>query len=129
MPIHVRISHTDRLAVAVAHGTISADEFQKAVQEFAQSGALHYRKIIDVTAANTTADLERLKALMLFMRAQPDAARRGPLAFVVDGSRGDIIRELAAIGEQGERPIGIFTSLHEARRWLNETSEISPKRQ
>ncbi|MFZ5783517.1 MAG: hypothetical protein ACOY4R_25250 [Pseudomonadota bacterium] len=128
MPIHVRISHTDRLAIAVAHGTITAAEFQEAVKEFAQSGALHYRKIIDVTAANTTVDLERLKALVHFMRAQPDSARRGPLAFVVDGSRGEIVRDLAAISEAGERPIGIFTSLHDARRWLDETSAIAPKR-
>ena len=30
MPIHVRISHHDRLVVAVAHGTITAEELQNA---------------------------------------------------------------------------------------------------
>ncbi len=128
MPIHVRIAHHDRLAIAVGHGHITAEEFQKAVQEFAESGALHYRKIIDVTAANTTADFERLKALLTFMRAQPDAGRRGPLAFVVDGTRGNIVRELAGLGEEGERPVGVFTSLHDARRWLDDISTIQPKR-
>lgn len=128
MPIHVRVSHPDRLVVAVGHGTISADEFQEAVRSFIQQGALHYRKIIDVAAANTTADMERLKGLLAMVRAAPNAAERGALAFVVDANRGDIVRELAAMNDEGERPVRVFTSLHEARRWLDEVSAAAFKR-
>ena len=120
MPIHVRVSHPDRLIVAVAHGTISAGEFQEAVRSFVQQGALHYRKIIDVAAANTTADIEHLKGLLAMARAAPNAAERGPLAFVVDGGRGELVRELAGMRDEGERPVQVFTNLHEARRWLDE---------
>ena len=84
-----------------------------AVREAVEQGALHYRKIIDVAAANTDADMERL---------------RQPLAFVVDGKRGDTVRELAAASEEGERPVRVFTSLHEARKWLDEVSRIEFKR-
>ncbi len=128
MPIHVRISHPDRLVVAVGHGTITAEEFLNAVREFIDQGALHYRKIIDVAAANSEADMPRLKALFELMRAQPNAAQRGPLAFVIDGKRGDRVRELATTAEEGERPIRVFTSLHEARRWLDEVYRIELKR-
>jgi len=48
MPIHIRISHHDRLVVAVAHGTITGQELMDAVRESVEQGALHYRKIIDV---------------------------------------------------------------------------------
>lgn len=89
---------------------------------------MHYRKIVDVAAANSTADMDRLKALMLFARSAPNAAERGPVAFVVDAKRGEAVRELATMNEEGERPIAVFTSLHEARRWLDEIYKIQAKR-
>ena len=128
MPVHVRISHHDRLVVAVAHGTITGEEFLNAVRESVEQGALHYRKIIDVAAANTDADMERLKQLLVLARNSPQAAQRGPLAFVVDRNRGDLVRELAALTEEGERPIRVFTNLHEARKWLDEIFKIELKR-
>jgi hypothetical protein len=128
MPIHVRISHHDRLLVAVAHGTISGEEFLNAVRESVEQGALHYRKIIDVAAANTDADMERLKQLLVLARNSPQGAQRGPVAFVVDGKRGDTVRELAAFTEEDERPARVSTSLHEARKWLDEIFKIELKR-
>ena len=116
MPIHVRISHHDRLVVAVAHGTITGEEFLNAVRESVEQGALHYRKIIDVAAANTDADMERLKQLLVLARNSPQAAQRGPLAFVVDGKRGDkearyerVAQALAAAQRSGLRRIGFIT--------------------
>ena len=44
-----------------------------------QQDALHYRKLIDVAAANTTADLANLKSLLEMARAAPKAAERGAL--------------------------------------------------
>jgi hypothetical protein len=124
MPIHVRISHHDRLLVAVGHGTISAEELMNAVREAVEQGALHYRKLIDVAACNTDADMPRLKQLLVMARNSPQAAQRGPLAFVVDGKRGDTVRELAELSEEGERPVRVFTNLHEARKWLDEMFKI-----
>lgn len=128
MPIHVRISHHDRLLVAVAHGTISPEELLNAVREAVEQGALHYRKILDVAAANSEADLPLLKQLITMARNSPQSAQRGPLAFVIDGKRGDTVRELAEFIEEGERPIRVFTNLHEARKWLDEVFKIEMKR-
>jgi len=128
MPIHVRISHHDRLVVAVAHGTLTAEELMNAVRESVEQGALHYRKIIDVAAANSDADMERLKQLLVLARNSPQAAQRGPVAFVVDERRGETVRELAALNEEGERPVGVFTSLHEARKWLDKMFKVELKR-
>ena len=72
--------------------------------------------------------MERLKQLLVLARNSPQAAQRGPLAFVVDGRRGDTVRELAALTEDGERPIRVFTNLHEARKWLDETFKVELKR-
>ena len=68
------------------------------------------------------------KALMVAMRSVPQARKRGPLAFVVDAQRGDVVRELATEQEEGERPVRVFTSLHEARKWLDEIYKIELKR-
>lgn len=97
------------------------------MREFVEQGALHYRKIIDVAAANTSVDMERLKALFALAKASPKAADRGPLAFVVDSKRGDTVRELASLASDSERPIGVFTSLHEARKWLDGARQIQLK--
>ena len=99
-----------------------------AVRESVEQGALHYRKIIDVAAANSDADMERLKQLLVLARNSPQAAQRGPLAFVVDGNRGDTVRELASLTEEGERPIRVFTNLHEARKWLDQIFKVELKR-
>ena len=99
-----------------------------AVRESVEQGALHYRKIIDVAAANSDADMERLKQLVVLARNSPQGAQRGPVAFVVDGKRGDTVRELAAFTEEGERPIRVFTNLHEARKWLDEIFKVELKR-
>lgn len=128
MPIHIRVSHHDRLLVAVAHGTITADDIQNAVREHWETGAVHYRKLVDVAAANSDADMEHIKTILMFARAAPNAAQRGPVAFVVDGKRGELVRELATLTEEGERPVRVFTSLREARAWLDEIYKVELKR-
>jgi hypothetical protein len=128
MPIHIRVSHHDRLVVAVAHGTVTADDIQSAVRQHWETGAVHYRKLVDVAAANSDVDMERIKAILMFARAAPNAAQRGPVAFVIDGKRGDLVRELATLTEEGERQLRVFTSLREARAWLDEIYKIELKR-
>ena len=64
----------------------------------------------------------------MLARNSPQAAQRGPVAFVVDERRGDTVRELAALNEEGERPARVFTSLHEARKWLDEIFKVELKR-
>lgn len=128
MPIHIRVSHPDRMIVCVAHGTVTSDEIQDAVREHWDMGAIHYRKLVDVAAANSSADIDRLKAVLMFARSAPNAGQRGPVAFVVDGKRGEMVRELATLTEEGERPLRVFTSLREARSWLDEVHKIELKR-
>jgi hypothetical protein len=127
MPIHIRVSHPDRQVVIVAHGTITAEEIQNAIREHWDTGLVHYRKLIDVAAAKSSADIERIKAMLMLIRAAPDAGKRGPVAFVVDGQRGETVRELEALTEEGERPLRVFTSLREARAWLDEVYKIELK--
>ncbi|MDP1909572.1 MAG: hypothetical protein Q8K85_14835, partial [Hyphomicrobium sp.] len=108
--------------VVVARGAITPDDVMKTVREFVDEGAVHYRKIIDVSMARSDIDLEQLKALAAIARSNPRAPR-GPLAFVVDRMGNQMAHAFAEMTE-GERPVKVFTSLSEARRWLDENSKI-----
>jgi hypothetical protein len=128
MPIQIRVSHHDRLVVVVVHGTITAEEIQNAIREHWDTGLIHYRKLIDVAAGRSDTDIAQIKAMVTLIRGAPDAGKRGPVAFVVDGNRGETVRELATFTEEGERPLRVFTSLREARGWLDEIYKIELKR-
>ncbi len=119
MPIHVDISDLDRLVMAVVLGEVTPDDIAGIAREFLKTGRQHYGKIIDTTAGSSPIDDERMAAIAAFMRADPKAASRGPLAFVVDPKRGEQARRFAE-STADERPVRVFTSLRAARAWVRE---------
>jgi len=126
MPIHLDISDLDRLVIAVVLGEVTPDDIAEVVREFQKSERHHFGKIIDTTAGSSRIDENRLTAIAAFVRADPRAASRGPLAFVVDPKRGDIAKKFAEM-TAGERPVKVFTSLREARKWVGENTNMAPK--
>lgn len=128
MPIHLDISHLDRIVIAVVMGDVTADDVAGLARQFAESGSMHYRKIVDTTAGSLAIDEAGVAAVAAFLRADPKAASRGPLAFVVNPTRPDFFSAKFAELTADERPIKIFHSLHAARRWLDESAAIQPRR-
>jgi hypothetical protein len=123
MPIHIDVFHPNRIVVIVARGTITPEDVTETVRAFIEKGAVHYRKIIDVSMASADMDMERLKAIANLIRSGARAQTRGPLAFVVDKGGNEWAHVFAEMTEK-ERPVKVFTSLHEARKWLDENSRI-----
>jgi hypothetical protein len=123
MPIHLEISDLDRLVIAVVLGEATADDIMEMAREFLKSGRQAYGKIIDTTAGSSPVDENRMTAIAAFMRADPLAGTRGPLAFVVDPKRGDQANKFAEL-TAGERPVKVFSSLREARKWVRENTKI-----
>jgi len=118
MPIHLEIFHPDRIVVGVARGEITLADFGGFVRELAQAGVLHYRKIFDVTAAkSTTVGKDELLAADAQLRVLSRKGPRGPLAVVADRDRGELAQTFKALAAD-DRPVEVFPSLHEARRWL-----------
>jgi len=116
MPIQLEIFHPDRIAVIVARGHVTLDEYRDMLRQVVDADVVHYRKIIDSAGADSesiTIDvLLKADELTRHFGDRP----RGPLALVVDRARGDIAR---AFQEQStDRPVGVFGSIHEARAWL-----------
>ncbi len=127
MPIHLDISHIDRLVVAVVIGEVTPEDILGVAREFMETGAQHYRKIIDTTAGSAPVDDSRLETFAAFARSDSRAAFHGPLAFIVDPNRGEHAERFAQLTAD-ERPIRVFHSLHQARKWLNDIAKVQPLR-
>jgi len=75
MPLHLEVFHPDRIAVGVARGEITFEEYQKFLMEIVAAGLLHYRKLIDVTAAaSSTVGRDELLAAEARLSAAAQAA-------------------------------------------------------
>ena len=125
MPIHVDFFHPSRLAIAVVRGTFTADDVRDAVHQFLGSDVLHYRKIIDIASPTAPLDKAGVEAMANLVRAQLTSKPRGPLAFVVSPGQAADNAEIFARLTEGERPVKVFQSLHQARKWLDENTQPS----
>ena len=125
MPIHLEISDLDRLVIAVVLGEATGDDIMEIAREFLKTGRQAYGKIIDTSAGSSPVDESKMAAIAAFMRADPKAGTRGPLAFIVDPKRGDQAHKFAEL-TAGERPVRVFTSLREARKWVRENTKRDP---
>ncbi len=123
MPIHIDISDLDRLVVIAIVGEAMPDDLAELARELLKLERQHYGKIVDVSAGTSPIDENRMAALAAFLRADPKAGSRGPLAFVVDPQRGELARKFADLTAT-ERPVKVFTSLREARKWVRENTKM-----
>lgn len=128
MPLHMDISPLHRLVVIVARGHIAAEEITAVKQQIIDANARAYGKIIDVSQGRSELTREQVQKVADLLRGAPDEASRGPVAFVIDRGRIDFPHIFADI-TQGERPIQLFHSLHEARAWLERARQKPPDRQ
>ena len=120
MPIYLEISRLHRCVTIVARGKIAPDEIMGAAQQLFEAQVPEFAKVVDLAAASTEVNPEQVERIAALLRGGADA-KRGPVAFLVDRSRGDFARAFKAT--QGERPVQIFHSLREAREWLAQISE------
>ncbi len=125
MPIHLDISDLDRLVIAAVLGEATLEDILEVAREFLKTGRQAYGKIIDTSAGSSPIDENKMTAIAAFMRADPQAASRGPLAFVVDPKRGEQAQKFADLTSE-ERPVKVFTSLREARKWVRENMKSLP---
>jgi hypothetical protein len=117
MPFKLDIFSPDRMVVAVARGEISLADLMMLVKELVDSGTLPYRKIIDITSATSAIGKDELESIAERLRSVPLLRPRGPLAIVADGDRGELGRLFMSL-TSAERPVQVFRSIHDARKWL-----------
>lgn len=120
MPVYLDIDKLNHVVMIVAHGAISDDDIRGTVRELLAADVSAFGKIIDTTAASTRETLEQVAEIARMMREGPGGESRGPVACVIDARRPGFA-EVFAEQSAADRPIRLFTSLREARRWISET--------
>ena len=118
------MSSPHRTVTIVARGRISPDEIQGAAQQMFAARVPHYAKLVDVSGATTEFTLPQVEAIATLLRGKA-AEKRGPVAFLIDPGRGEFARAFATT-QQGQRPVSLFTSLREARKWLARPHDAAP---
>jgi hypothetical protein len=132
MPLHMDIVPIHRLVVIVAHGHVTADDLANNVRELIAAHVAHYAKIIDVSSSRWVLTREQIDKIAEQLRGDPDSEARGPVAFIVSPDDEGFAHAFADVTES-DRPIRLFHSLHEARRWLEDVrltaAHATPHRQ
>ncbi|SKA38054.1 hypothetical protein SAMN02745126_05999 [Enhydrobacter aerosaccus] len=130
MPVHLEFFHPDRIVVGIGRGNVTLEECREFVAGLARAGALHYRKIIDVTsvvpAAVGPVNLIAIEQV-LAEHAKERGLVRGPLAIVVERGRSENAVAFKAMAP-ADRPIEVFYTVREARDWLLRQPVTQPER-
>jgi hypothetical protein len=119
MPIHLEISRLHRLLVIVARGQVTTDDVRDLVRQMVDNDVRHFSKIIDVSSSSSDMSREQIEAMAVMLRSEKGATTRGPIAFVIHPERQGFA-DLFADATKTDRPVRLFRSLHDARRWLQD---------
>ena len=119
MPIRWTISHEERLVVATTEGVVTLKDIEAYLDALVVADAAPYAKLFDATDVDPQATDHDVMMLGARMRAYVATWPAGPLAFVVTTRVArdfvDRFLNLAAAA----RPVNIFRTVDEARRWLD----------
>ena len=118
MPIRLTVYAPDRLVIGVAADTITVADLADFVRQVGE-GALHrFRKIIDITGARPEITPEELAKFSEGLREALKDTPRGAMAIVAHDQTSELARLFSDV-TGGGRPVDVFRSIHEARKWLN----------
>jgi hypothetical protein len=123
MPVTWSVSDEDRFVLVTLEGEVQAKDIQQFISTMVTEGFEAYRKLFDARYMIPGGlRLSDLKAFSTMMAARAKDKPMGPLAFVI-GS--DLEREMAEVYGKADtgRPLGIFSDLAEARRWLDRPAD------
>jgi hypothetical protein len=117
LPLHSTFSHPHRLVIALAKGSILAEEVVALIAKIDAEKAQSYRKIFDVTDLETVFADDRVQRLADIVRGREPA---GPIAIVARHEHARRQARLFAAATGQARMIAVFHDYHVARRWLEE---------
>jgi hypothetical protein len=116
MPLYWTIDSKERLFTGFG---VTLDDAMALLDALTGARALSYRKLFDSRAAQSTLTGDELLAVCAKIRAYHDQAPVGALAMV--GTHEQTVRFARLLGAlaSADRPIKVFTSLRQARTWLD----------
>jgi len=125
MPISLDIAPLHRTVVIAAIGHVTPEEISRNTQQLIAANVPHYGKIIDVSLATSDLSKDQVDRIAAMLRGDPGSGR-GPVAFVINPDRVGFAHAFAD-ATKGDRPVKLFRTLREARRWLEEQPRVEPQ--
>ena len=125
MPISLDIAPLHRTVVIAAIGHVTPEEISRNTQQLIAANVPHYGKIIDVSLATSDLSKDQVDRIAAMLRGDPGSGR-GPVAFVINPDRVGFAHAFADV-TKGDRPVKLFRTLREARRWLEEQPRVEPQ--
>jgi hypothetical protein len=120
MPITWTISPAERLVTVKAEGPVTLKDVEDYLDAVVVKDAMPYRKLVDCTTMHTEASDDEMMRLGGRMRAYVATVEGGPLAFVVTKPDAlDFVKRYINLVMGATRPVKIFQTVDEARRWLD----------
>jgi len=114
MALKWKVSHPERLIVAVSKYEVTAADVLFCAEEFFRAGLNDYRKLFDLSPVD-------IRSIGLRLAAAAHGKRFGPIAIVVAS---DAIAGSAAVLQRAvtDREVQIFRDRYVARVWLDVTA-------
>jgi hypothetical protein len=118
MPLRLTVYAPDRLVIGVATDIVTVADLADFLRQLTEGELHRFRKIIDISGARPDMTPEELATFGEGLRLSLKGTPRGALAIVTGDQTGELARLFSGVTGDG-RPVDVFRSIHEARRWLN----------
>jgi hypothetical protein len=119
MPLYWTIDSKERLFTAIGEGEVTLDDAMSFLEALAGAKALSYRKLFDGRAVQSRMTGDDILAVCAQIRAYHEQGPVGALAIVATDEQFETFGRLLGALAAADRPIKVFTSLRQARTWLD----------
>jgi hypothetical protein len=123
MPLQFTIDHANRFVDVKGSGEVALQDILDYFDALVTDGGMPYRKLLDFRDVAPKLSDEDVMVLGARVSAYAHLEPRGPIAIVSTNDESDLfIRRFMNLGG-AKRPMRLFTSLDDARRWVQEMPE------
>ena len=119
MPLYWTIDSKARLFAGVGEGEVTLLDAMSLLEVLAGAKALSYRKLFDGRAVQTAMTGEQLLAVCARIRSYHEQGPVGAVAMVGTPEQTVHFARLLGALASADRPMKVFTSVQQARNWLD----------
>jgi hypothetical protein len=102
MPLHWKIAPLEQMVVCVSEGVVTKDELVGYFKAIEASGAAHFRKLLDASAAECHLSADETAELAAYARSLMGQGTPGPMAIFTGSSGNDaFLRSVGAMLRAG----------------------------
>jgi hypothetical protein len=121
MPIYVTVYHLDKTIIGKTEGDVTLADIERYLDDIVKARAVPYRKIFDATSGTSRLTPEDVDVLRTKLAEFTRTRSFGPFAVVTGGNREGRMANICQTASAADRPMRVFSDIHSARRWLDET--------